>query len=96
MIVSLGKNCLKFIHYFIISFQSIYSSIKRPFLTENNYSSQDPLYSFYMKNSVIENRWEKILYSKRFIKQEIQVSVFPGGISWIDMNELRTFIQKYK
>jgi hypothetical protein len=91
----MGKNCLKFIHYFIIFFQCIYSSINRPFLTKNNYSSQDPLYSFYMKYSVIENRWEKILYSKRFIKQEIQVSVFPGAISWINMNELR-FIQKYK
>jgi hypothetical protein len=45
-----------------------------------------------MKVSVIENRWEKILYSKRFIKQEIQVSVFPGAISWINMNELH-FIQ---
>ena len=32
------------------------SSINRPFLTKNNYSSQDPLYSFYMKYSVIENR----------------------------------------
>jgi hypothetical protein len=73
----------------------MYSSINRPFLTKNSYSSEDPLYSFYMKYSVIENRWGKILYSKRFIKQEIQVSVFPGAISWTNMNELR-FIQKYK
>jgi hypothetical protein len=87
MIVSHGKNSLNFIHYFIIFFQCIYSSINRPFLTKNNYSSQDPLYSFYMKYSVKENRWEKILYSKSFIH-----SVFPGALSWINMNELR-FIQ---
>jgi hypothetical protein len=62
MIVSYGKNCLKFILYFIIFFQCIYSSINRPFLTKNNYSSQGPLYYFYMKYSVIEKRWEK--YSK--------------------------------
>ena len=68
---TMGKNCLKFIHYFIIIFffQCIYSSINRPFLTKNNYSSKDPLYSFYIKYAVIENRWEKISYSKRFIKQ---------------------------
>jgi hypothetical protein len=64
MIVSHGKNSLNFIHYFIIFFQCIYSSINRPLLTKNNYSSQDPLYSFYMKYSVIENRWEKILYTR--------------------------------
>jgi hypothetical protein len=73
----------------------MYSSMNRPFPTKNSYSSEDPLYSFYMKYSVTENRWGKILYGKRFIKQEIQVSVFPGAISWINMNELR-FIQKCK
>jgi hypothetical protein len=31
MIVSHGKNCLKFIHYFII-FQCIYSSTKHPLI----------------------------------------------------------------
>jgi hypothetical protein len=92
----MGKNSLTFIYYFIIFFPCIYSSINRPFQTKNSYSSQDHLYLFYMKCSIIENRWEKILYNKRFIKQEIQlVNVFPGAISWINMNELH-FIQKYK
>ena len=77
----MGKNSLNFIHYFIIFFQCVYSSINRPFLKKNNYSSQDPLYSLYIKYSVIENRLEKILYSKRFVKQEIQVIVFSGALS---------------
>jgi hypothetical protein len=62
---AIGKSCLNFIHYFIIFSQNIYSSINRPFLRKNNYSSQDPLYSFYMKYPVIKKGWEKILYSKK-------------------------------
>ena len=87
MIVSHGENSLNFIHYFIIFFQCIYSSTNRPFLTKNNYSSQDPLYSFYMKYSVKENRREKILYSKRFIKQGMVLLswIFPGALSWINI-----------
>jgi hypothetical protein len=64
MIVSHGENSLNFIHYSIIFFQCIYSSTNRPFLTKNNYSSQDPLYTFYMKYSVKENRREKYYIAK--------------------------------
>jgi hypothetical protein len=51
------KNCLKCIHYFIIS--NVYTHQLIVLSKKNNYSSQDSLYSFYMKYSVIENRWEK-------------------------------------